>query len=160
MSLLSNARRSLLSSVSGLFISFIVLARLLTSRSNTFCSCLASSCCRGSHFSLFSLDASIIQRLRAAGFPVKPTAPPSSFTVVLFCSLRWSMAITKNLCAVFLTTKIPFRTFEMNVFQCNHLSNEQGSVGHNVWSNAKNQGTILVRAFTYSLKYLSLIVFT
>ena len=49
-----------------------------------------------------------IQRRRAAGLSIMPTAPPSPFTEALFCSCAWSIAIAENVCYDFFTTKFPF----------------------------------------------------
>lgn len=83
---LRNARRSLLSSVNGLPISSMVLARLLTSLSNAFYTCLASSWCSGSNFVLFSVDASNSPTYFSHLRPQNHPAPQSSRALsVAFC---------------------------------------------------------------------------
>ena len=120
MFLLSSTRRSLLFSVKGFPYSSIVLARQSTSRLKAFWTCFVSSWWQKSVLFFFSVDISnspitvaisgpdIIQRRRAAGFSVRPMAPPSPFTAALFCSWAWSIAIAENRRAVFLTTKFSF----------------------------------------------------
>ena len=53
-----------------------------------------------------------IHRQRAFGFSVKPTAPPSPFTIALFCSCAWSMAIDKKRLRVLFTVSSPFLNSE------------------------------------------------
>ena len=45
---------------------------------------------------LASSGPATIQRNRALGFCNKPTAPPSPFTILLFCSCAWSIAIAEK----------------------------------------------------------------
>ena len=97
----------------------------LTSLTNAFWTYLICSWCP--RFAVFWLVSTIdsnspisrdicgqhtIERLRAAGFSVRPTAPPSPFTATLFCSWAWSMATAENGRAVFVTVKFPFRNSE------------------------------------------------
>jgi hypothetical protein len=60
-----------------------------------------------SSISLLISGPATIQRLNATGSSVKPIAPPSPFTIALFCSWAWSMAMLENLLSNFLTVKFP-----------------------------------------------------
>ena len=119
-SLLSSTRRSLLSSQKGFPISLMTPESDFTSRANASCVCFVCSWCLESVFfvlvSAVAWNSAItlaisgpdtIQRRNAAGFSVRPTAPPSPFTDALFCSCAWSMAKAENACVVFFTVKFP-----------------------------------------------------
>ena len=104
MSLLSNARRSLLSSVNGLPISSMVLARLLTALSNAFCTCLAFSRCRGSNLSLLPVDASSSPTYFSHLRPQSHPAPQSSRvlseaycpSIIFHCSIVLVVALVNG----------------------------------------------------------------
>ena len=63
--------------------------------------------CRNTSMALATSGPAIIQRSRALGLSVRPTAPPSPMINALFCSCAWSIGIEENTFFVFRTVKLP-----------------------------------------------------
>ena len=96
-SLLSSTKRSLVSSQNGLPISPMTCVSKCTSLAKTTSVCLVCSWCLqsaslvsdvawNSPITLAISRPDTIQRCKAAGVSVRPTAPPSPLTLALFCS--------------------------------------------------------------------------
>ncbi len=120
ISLVSRTSRSVLSSSKGLPRSSIALTREWTSLANAAWTLVVWSwwrvstlppqwCCWSwnSSITLATSGPATIQRRRALGLSVRPTAPPSPLTWALFCSCAWSIAIAENTLLVFRTVKLP-----------------------------------------------------
>ena len=158
MFLLSSTRRSLLLSLNGIPISSMAPLNAFTSHANAICTCFFCSWCRQSLSCLFLVENSnssitraisgpdTIQRCRAAGFSVKPTAPPSPFTDALFCSCAWSMTFLQKMHVVFFALHELLIHIVMTLLQQNHVTQVN-------WYPSRVmdvvQGTILVRATMY-----------
>ena len=62
---------------------------------------------RNYSMALATSGPAIIQRSRALGLSVRPTAPPSPLINALFCSCTWSIGIEENTFFVFSTVNLP-----------------------------------------------------